>query len=478
MREIKKTKIIATLGPSTDTEDKIYDLYMNGANIVRMNYSHTNYEYFGKIIDTVHRLNAEKKTNLWVLTDTKWPEIRTKAIEEKIDLEKWDIFILTTLANEKDITNEENRKVIVCDYEYIVSDLNIWHIIDIDTGLLKAKIIEKKSGELICEALNKHSVWSKRHLNLPGIKLHLPGITESDKADIKFAVEKWTDFIALSFVRNAENIRELRSYLLEIDAPKWIQIISKIENQEALDNIDEIIDETDGIMIARWDLWAEIPFETLPMVQKIISKKCKDNWVFFIVATQILETMTTNPIPTRAEITDIFNAAMQKADCVMLSWETAAWQYPIETIRTMKSVLKYSETQVKYKHEYFTKDIWEHEDRKQLIKNAVYVAENIEAKALMVFTESGFMAKTISAFRPSVPVYTFTFADSILKKLTILFWLKTFWIEKNDSDTNIKNALEKIQEQNLVQAWDKIVTVYGMNKWDEIIPSIQVITIK
>lgn len=478
MRQLKKTKIIATLWPSVDTAKWIEKLYKNWANIVRMNYSHTNYDYFWKIIDSVQKLNSEWKTNLGILTDTKWPEIRTKSIDEKVKLKKGEIFIFTTLANEKDITNLEKRKVLVCDYEYIIADLEVWHIIDIDTWLLKARVIEKQAWELICEALNKHSIWSKRHVNLPWIKIHLPGITKSDKEDIKFAVNKWTDFIALSFVRNKANILELRDYLKEIGAPKDIQIISKIENQESLDNLDEIIEESDWIMIARWDLWAEIPFETLPMVQKIIADKCKANWTFFIVATQILESMIENPIPTRAEVTDIFNAAMQKADCTMLSWETAAWNYPIEAVETMKNVLKYSETQVKYKHDYFTKDLWIHENRKLLIKNAVYTAESLNAKALMVFTESWFMAKTTSAFRPNIPVFTFTFTDSILKKLAILFWLKTFIIEKKSNEKNIENAIKRLKKEKLVEYWDEIVTVYWMTKWKEIIPSIQVITIK
>ena len=478
MKQLKKTKIITTLWPSVDDEKWIEKLYKKWANIVRMNYSHSNYEYFSKIIKSVQKLNTEWKTNLGILTDTKWPEIRTKSIDEKISLKKGDIFIFTTFANEKDITNKKKRKVIVCDYEYIVTDLEVWHIIDIDTWLLKARVIEKKPWELICKALNKHSIWSRRHVNLPGIKIHLPWITASDKKDIKFAVKNWTDFIALSFVRNRDNILELRKYLKRIKAPDDIQIISKIENQESLDNLDEIIDESDWIMIARWDLWAEVPFETLPMIQKIIADKCKASWTYFIVATQILESMLENPIPTRAEVTDIFNAAMQKADCTMLSWETAAWKYPFEAVRTMKNVLKYSETQVKYKHDYFTRDLWKHENKKLLIKNAVITAENLNAKALMIFTDSWFMAKTAAAFRPNIPVLTFTFTDSILKKLTILFWLKTFIIKKKSDEENIENALKILKKKWVLNKWDELVTVYWIHKWKHVVPSIQVLKAK
>jgi len=475
---MKKTKIITTVWPTTDTKEQIEKLYQNWANIIRMNYSHTNYDYFGKIINYVKELNSEWKTNLWLLTDTKGPEIRTKTIEEKINIEDGELFILTTINTEEKLNNPDNKKVIVCDYEPILTDLEIGHIIDIDTGLLKCEVVEKIENWLVCKALNKHSIWSKRHINLPGIEIKLPGITESDKKDIAFACKLWTDFIALSFVRTKENILELREYLKEINADANIQIISKIENKQALDNLDEIIEYSDWIMIARWDLWAEIPFESLPIVQRDIANRCKQAGKYFIVATQMLESMIENPIPTRAEVTDLFNAVMQKADCTMLSWETAAWKYPIEAVKTMKEVLKFSETQIKYKHDYFTRDLWKYENRKQLIKNAVYTAESIGAKAMLFFTKSGFMAKTASAFRPNLPIFTFTYSDSLLKKLVILFGLKTFLIENKSNEENIENAIAKLKSENLVEIWDQLVTVYGIERKGEIVPSIQVITVK
>lgn len=474
MENIKKTKIITTLWPATDSKEKIEELYNNGANIIRINYSHSNYDYFSEIIDNVNKLNNEWKTNLSILTDTKGPEIRTKSIDEKIILEKWDIFIFTTTSNEDNITNNDNKKVIVCDYEYIVSDLDVWYIIDIDSWLLKAMVIDKKPWELICEALNAHKIWSKRHVNLPGIKIHLPWITESDKIDIKFAVEKWTDFIALSFVRNKSNILDLREYLKEINAPKDIQIISKIENQESLDNLDEIIEESDGIMIARWDLWAEVPFETLPLIQKMIWDKCKEAGKFFIVATQMLESMIDNPIPTRAEVTDIFNAVMQKADCTMLSWETAAWKYPIEAVKVMKSVILCSESQITYKHKHFKKDLAENEHKKIMVKNAIITAENLWSKALIVFTKSNHNAKLAAAFRPNLPVFSFTYNDNLAKKSNILFWITSFVIDETTNKEEIIKALSILKNKKLLNIWDEVVTVNWMYIWDERVPNIQV----
>ncbi|MDD2870699.1 MAG: pyruvate kinase [Candidatus Gracilibacteria bacterium] len=470
----KKTKIITTLGPATDSCEKIEELYKHGANIIRINYSHSNYDYFSEIIENVNKLNTEKKTNLAILTDTKGPEIRTKSIDEKIVLEKGDIFIFTTNSNEDNITNPDNKKVIVCDYEYIVTDLEVGHVIDIDTGLLKARVIQKNKGELICEALNSHKIGSKRHVNLPGIKIHLPGITESDKLDIKFAVEKGTDFIAMSFVRNKANILELRDYLKEINAPASIQIISKIENQESLDNLDEIIEESDGIMIARGDLGAEVPFETLPIIQKMIGDKCKESGKFFIVATQMLESMIDNPIPTRAEVTDIFNAVMQKADCTMLSGETAAGKYPIEAVKVMSNVIIYSETQMKYKHKHFIKDLGENEHKKIMIKNAIITAENLNSKAIIIISKSLDTAKLTAALRSNLPVYCFTYSDSLSKKANILFGLKTFVITEKTNKEEIADALDILKNQNYLKNGDEIVTVNGIYIGEERVPNIQV----
>ncbi|MDD3793634.1 MAG: pyruvate kinase [Candidatus Gracilibacteria bacterium] len=472
---MKKTKIIATLGPATDTKEKIKALYDAGINVVRFNYSHTNYEYFTGIINIVKELNESGETNLGIMADTKGPEIRTKKIEEKITISKDEIIYLTTI-NLEEKTKDDKQKII-CDYEYIVSDLNIGDKIDIDTGLLKIKVIGKDDFSLTCQALNNHVIGSKRHLNLPGVRLKLPGVTQSDKEDLKFAVSMGVNFIAMSFVRNRENIIEMKNFLKEINAPRGIQIISKIENKEALDNIDEIIDESHGIMIARGDLGAEIAFETLPIIQREIATKCKKEGKFFIVATQMLETMITNPIPTRAEVTDIFNAAMQKADCTMLSGETAAGNYPIEAVKTMSNILEYTESQIKYKHDYFEKNIGDDEDLKMIIKNAVITAENIDAKNIIIFTNSGFMAKAVAAFRPNMHVFAFTYDDKIRKKMTILFGLKTFLIEKSNNDKNLETAIKTLQDKKLLEAGDKIVTIYDIEKNGKFIPSIQIITI-
>ena len=469
---MKKTKIIATVWPTTDTIEKLENLYKAWANIIRLNFSHWNHEYFSKIITNINSLNKSWKTNLSILLDTKWPEIRTKKTEEVIFLDEGEELLITSLLNEDKVEKKWN-KIIVSSYEYIVSDLEIWNIIDIDSSLLKVEVIEKNKYHLKCRALNKHKVESLRHINLPWIEIKLPWLNDKDKEDILFWIQNRVDFVALSFVRNKKNIEELKKFLKKNN---WdgIKIISKIENQQWIENIDEIIDESDWIMIARWDLWAEVDFETIPVLQKMIWDKCKFAWKFFIVATQMLESMINNNVPTRAEVTDIYNACMQKADCTMLSWETANWKYPIEAVSQMQKVIKYSETQIVYKHNYFWKDSWEENDKKNIIKNAVYTAEGLDAKAIIIFTWSWYLAKTMSAFKPGIPVYAFTFDEKVVKKLNILFWIYPFKIEKKSFDDNMKQALTLLKQKWLISTWEKVVNICNIKQDWKTITSIQI----
>ena len=471
----KKTKIIATQGPASSSKEKLEALYNAWANVIRFNFSHVDYDEFAETIKVVKNLNNEKKTDLALLLDTKWPEIRTKRTDEVVELKKGEEFLMTDSTRENNITTD-GKKLIVCNYEYIVPDLEIWDVIQIDSGLLACEVIWKNIWELLCKALNSHSIKGLRHVNLPWVKLKLPGITKSDRNDIAFWVKQGFDFIALSFVRNKENIIELQEYLKELNS-SWIKIISKIESQEALDNIDEIIEYSDWIMIARGDLWVEVPFETLPIIQRQIAIKCKEEWKFFIVATQMLESMIENSIPTRAEVTDIFNWVMQKADCLMLSWETAAWDYPVEAVEEMTKIISYTESQIKYKHDYFSRELWTDEAKKVFVKNAIFTAENLWAKALVVFTKTWFMAKTTAAFRPNLPVYSFSFSEDISKKQNVLFWINPFVIEKKTNEENVDTALNVLKANNILEIWDKIIVVYDSVSNNKTIPCIKIMEI-
>ena len=230
-------------------------------------------------------------------------------------------------------------------------------------------------------------------------------------------------------------------------------------------------------MIARWDLWAEVPFETLPIIQKMIADKCKESGKYFVVATQMLESMIENPVPTRAEVTDIFNAVMQKADCTMLSWETAAGKYPVEAVKVMKNVILFTESQLKYKHKYFTKDLWKDEHKKIMIKNAIITAENLWSKAIIIFSKSLSTAKITAALRPNLPVYCFTYSDSLQKKSNVLFWIKSFIISEKTNKEEITEAISILKNNNYLKIGDEIVTVNWIYIWEERVPNINVLKI-
>ncbi len=471
MNNMKKTKIIATIWPATDSREKIKALYEAWVNVIRFNFSHWNYKYFEEIIKIIKELNKSWETRLSFLLDTKWPEIRTKDTEKVVYLEEGEEFIFTTLSNEDNI-DIGGKNVIVADYEEIVSDLNIWNIIVLDDGLLRVEVIEKNTWELICKALNSHKISARRHINLPWIKINLPWITKKDKEDISFWIEHNFDFIALSFVRNKKNILELKNFLKEKKAN--IKIISKIESEQAIENIDDIIEFSDWIMIARGDLWVELPAESLPVFQKTIAKKCRIAWKFFIVATQMLESMIINRVPTRAEVNDIFYACEQEADCTMLSGETAAWKYPIESVEHMTKIIKFAESSIEYKHDYFFRNLWDDDYRKQMVKSAVLLSEEISASAILVFTDTGFMAKTISAFRPKLPVFAFSFEKKTLCFLNILFGIISLKLEKKSNIENVQNWLKLLKEKNLITPWDRLIVIYDRKEGDIFIPSIEI----
>ena len=346
---MKKTKIIATVGPVTESEEQLIAMYKAGVNIIRFNFSHANYEVASAIMARIRKLNSEGKTQLSTLLDTKGPEIRTGDLKTKIQFEKDDLVKIYIDSTQF----PDDGKSLFCDYPFLIEDVNIGQIIRIDSGLFDVEVVEKKADHVVVVAKNSCLIGSRRHVNLPGVKLRLPGITGQDKQDVLFSIEQGYDFIAMSFVRNRSNIEELRS-LLALHNASHIKIISKVENQEGIENIDEIITASDGVMVARGDLGIEVAIEKLPVYQLDIVQKSMAQGKFVIVATHLLETMIENPFPTRAEVSDIFNCIRQKADCTMLSGETTIGKYPIQSVEMMTAVIKEAETNTHYSHEDFS----------------------------------------------------------------------------------------------------------------------------
>lgn len=470
----KKTKMIATIGPATWTEEKIIELYKSGINVLRFNFSHADYENAARVGQLVKRLNAEKITKLGLLLDTKGPEIRTGDYEGTKSYEKGDIFNIYVDASK--VSGDKDQ---FCDYPYLIEDIQVGGLIKIESGLFDVLVKEKAADHVVVEALHSITIKQRRHINLPGVKLKLPGLIDQDKKDVIFAVENGFDFIAMSFVRSKENVMELRQLLKEHNA-EHVQIITKIENEEGMENYLEIIDAADGQMVARGDLGIETPIQNLPIYQRQIVKACRAKGKFVIVATHFLETMIDNPFPTRAEVSDIFNAVVQKTDAVMLSGETTIGKYPIEAAQMMKSVVMNAESTLNYHHEEYDRaDLTQRDlEKKYLIRSAIEIAERNGIEHLVVFTKTGKLAKLAAAYRPNLKVIAVTNNQNTFTNTVLLFGIVGRYLDFSHHSDALEPAMQMLLDSGEVTMEDRVVVVTDLRKDDREIPLLEIVTLK
>jgi len=326
-------EIIVTLGPAVKSKDMLKEIYKLWVRVLRFNFPHFNHKTAAEYIEIIRSVESDIGFKFRLLLDTEWPGIRLGIIPEPLFYECWEKFKL--VVDEQYI---DDPKTLFCDYKYLIQDVEIWSIVKIDSGNLDVEVLDKNENYLFVKTITSGVISSKRHVNLPGIKLRLPVFGDQDKLDVKFAIENNFDYIAYSFVRNEQNVEELR-YFLRQNKGGDLKIMSKIENYQAVNDLADIITASDSIMVARWDLGTEVPIEEVPAYQRIIIEKTKRKNKKVVVATQMLETMIDHPIPTRAEVSDIFYAVGQWTDFVMLSGETAVWKYPIKCIKVMNKVI-------------------------------------------------------------------------------------------------------------------------------------------
>lgn len=470
-----KTKIVATMWPAIEKERDIIKVFKAGVQVIRFNFSHAKYDSTLKTVNIINKLNKEKITNLSYLLDTKWPEIRVWEITWEFEYKKWESFKI--YANNKSLT----KKDIWIDYPHIVNDLKKWKSIIIDSGTLKVKVTEKTKEYLVVKTLNSWKISTRRHVNLPGINLKFDWLSQKDKDDILFAVKNNFHFIAASFVRSAEDVIEIRK-LLEKNWGQTIKIISKIENQEGIDNLDEIIMVSDGIMVARGDLWIEVPVEKLWKHQKEMVEKCREKWKFVIVATHFLESMIYSPFPTRAETSDIFNATRWQPDSLMLSWETAVGKYPILSIKMMSKVIKEAEKTITYKYKDFSDDGLRVTDieKKYMIKSWLFLWEQLKAKAILVFTKTWLLARLASTYKPKLPVYAFTKFESTEKYANILYNTTAFHLtswDQNNFAQNLDDAIKFLLKEKILTKNDTIIVINDIQKSKKEIPVLEIINL-
>ncbi len=473
---MKKTKIVATHGPAIQTEEDLLSLYDHGVNIIRFNFSHAQHDRVREVLEIMRKNNRNGRAALSMLLDTKGPEIRTGDLSETQRYKKGDK--LKFYLSQEEF--REDGKALFCDYPYLWEDAFVGQIIDVDSGLFQVKVQEIHPTYLLVEAQNDASIGSRRHVNLPGVRLKMPGVTQKDREDIAFAVEESMDFIAMSFVRSAENVKELRAYLKELGG-EHIKIISKIENQEGIDNLAEIIEESDGIMVARGDLWIEVAIEKLPTYQANMVRDTLAAGKFTIIATHLLESMIDNPFPTRAEVSDIYNSVMQRSDAIMLSGETAAGKYPIQSVKVMSATIDEAEGNIAPQHQEFSQEGLTSRDieKKALIKSAIYTGEELWVRALFIFTKSGRLARLASAFRPNLPIYAFTPHLQSVAYMNVLYGVYPFLIEEWD-DTFIENiytAIDLCKDKQVLVPGDKIMLVNDIQKGEREIPIVELMEI-
>ncbi|WP_432661879.1 pyruvate kinase [Wukongibacter baidiensis] len=456
---MKKTKIVCTIGPSSDKKEVLRELVLNGMNVARLNFSHGCHEDHQARIDAIKEVRQELGIPVAIMLDTKGPEIRTgKFAPESVELKEGQIFTLTI----EDVLGDENRCSI--SYKGLPGDVEIGDRILIDDGQIELEVIEiPTSTDITCKVNNPGIVKNNKGVNVPGIKINLPAITKKDTQDILFAIQNGLDFIAASFIRKADDVLAIRR-ILEENNGQNIHIISKIENQEGVDNMDEIIQYSDGIMVARGDLGVEIPTEMVPHVQKKMIAKCNTAGKAVITATQMLDSMIRNPRPTRAETTDIANAILDGTDAIMLSGETAAGKYPVEAVRTMAKIAKTTEAHLNYNMVLVK---WAGIKKSDVTNVVGYstcsAALKLDASAIITATATGFTARNISQFRPTTPIIAATDSEEVMRKLCLAWGVYALVVEVgNSTDEIFDMAISAAQKAGYVKDGELVIFTAGV----------------
>ena len=454
---MKKTKIICTLGPAVDKPEVLEELIKAGMDVARINFSHGNYKDQEPRIENFKKVRAKVGKPVALLLDTKGPEIRIGKFENNgIELKTGDIF---TLVSEDVLGNQEKVSIT---YKNLYNEVNAGTIILINDGLIKVVVKEIKGTDIVCEVIDGGKLTNTKSINIPGMNINLPSPTEKDIEDIKFGISVGFDYIAASFVRTPQDVLNIRKILKENNGEN-IKIISKIENRQGIDNFDEILEVSDGIMVARGDLGVEIPMEEVPVRQKEFIAKCNKAGKPVVIATQMLESMIENPRPTRAEVSDVANAIYDMTSCIMLSGEAAVGKYPIECVKTMVKIAEKIEESIKYWKRFMKKD---HDCNKEdyeynLNYSTCATAKDLNAKAIFAYTDTGRTAKMLAGFMPQCPIYVITSNEKVCKQLSLVWNVNTIVVEKKDKiEEMMKLGIEFAKEHKFIEK-DDIVVIAG-----------------
>jgi pyruvate kinase len=461
---MRKTKIIATLGPATESPEMLRTLIETGVNCFRLNMSHAPHDWVRAIVPRIRNASRETGKIVGILMDTQGPAIRTGDLPAKLNLKPGDIFEFT-VRGEK---SEEQFSVDV-NYDGLIDDIGIGDVVLVDNGVIHMKVLGKSGNKLRCEVLTEGVMGSRRHINLPGVKVNLPPLTEKDLADVELGAELGVDFVALSFCREASDVGVLRKVLGEHGSTA--RIVAKIEDQLAVKNIASIIDATDVIMVARGDLGIECPMEELPIIQRRIVKRCLELGKPVIVATHMLESMIVNPVPTRAEVTDVANAVFEQADAIMLSGETTTGKYPVHCVKVLDKVAERIERSggLGYAENAVLKT-----DREKTVRSAVVLANSLPDTKIVIFTRRGTMAAFVAGQRPQhAPIFAFTPTWELCRKLSLHRAVEPIHMPFEITPEKTIAAAERLLlEKGIVKSGDHLVIVTdifaGQDRFDSI----------
>ena len=458
MREIRKTKIVCTLGPSTDKGDVLRQLIQEGMNVARFNFSHGSHEEQKARLDKLVALREELDLPVAALLDRKGPEIRLKELKGgKEELKEGQLFTLAL----GDFVGDASRVAIT--YEDLHNDVKAGDRILIDDGLIEMKVVRLDGTDIVCEVINGGMISNKKGVNVPNVELSMPFISETDYSDIVFGIENGFDFIAASFTRTADDILQIRKILEEHDC-KSVNIIAKIENKQGVDNIDDIIRVSDGIMVARGDMGVEIPMEDVPVIQKILIEKVYKAGKQVITATQMLDSMMKHPRPTRAEATDVANAVYDGTSAIMLSGETAAGDYPVEALQTMVKIASRTEQDINYMSRLKKRSILTNPDITNAIAHATCTtAMDLNASAIITVSNSGRTARMVSKYRPACPIIGCSVNKDVCRKMSLSWGVTPLLVElKHNSDELFDHAVDKAEEMGLIKQGEIVVLTAGV----------------
>lgn len=456
---MKKTKIICTMGPNTNDKNVMLGLAKNGMDVARFNFSHGDYaEHLGRL-EILKEVRKELDIPVAALLDTKGPEIRTGILKDgkKVTLKEGQIYTLTT----REIVGDDTIGHI--NYSGLNEDVSAGNTILIDDGLIELKVNEVNDTDIVCTVVNGGELGERKGVNVPNVSIKLPALTEKDKEDIRFGIKQGFDFIAASFVRTADCIREIKS-MLDSEGSA-IKVIAKIENAEGIDNLDEIIAVADGIMVARGDMGVEIPAQEVPHIQKEIIRKCNEACKTVITATQMLDSMIRNPRPTRAEVTDVANAVYDGTDAVMLSGETAMGKYPVDALKMMVSIVEETEDYLDYSA-YRRRKVTE--ENMKNISNAVCAASvstahDIGADYIIAPSITGFTSMMLSKWRPAARIIGMSPSTTTVRQMMLQWGVTPIWSRRAEStDELIENSLEELKSGNVIKSGDLAVITAGI----------------